>query len=134
MGGKSNIVLLKYERFQQYDHLIIQYWLYKVAYDHLNKEQMATVEEEKTATKLKSRKLLVKVEQLTKEVETLKKKAAGKSSGELDDLDRALQDLSSDLGSYLALLSGLVVHEDILDMVFSYLEPDDLKSASQVSR
>ena len=55
------------------------------------KNKLRTVEEEKTAAKLKSGKLLVKVKQLTKEVETLKKKA-GQSSGELDDLDRALQD------------------------------------------
>ena len=33
-----------------------------------------------------------RITQLTKELETLKKKAAGKSSGEMDDLDRALQD------------------------------------------
>merc|ERR1719412_3061001 len=56
------------------------------------KAKLRSVEEEKTGAKLKSGKLLVKVKQLTKEVENLKKKAAGKSPGELDDLDRALQD------------------------------------------
>ena len=46
--------------------------------------------EDLNAAKLKSGKLLVKVKQLTKEVEGLKK--AGKPAGGLDDLDRALQD------------------------------------------
>ena len=71
-------------------------------------------EDEKTAAKLESRNLLEKVKQLTVELETLKKKAAGKFSRELDDLARALQDLSSDL----AVLSGLVLGEDILEKVF----------------
>merc|ERR1719392_437430 len=46
--------------------------------------------EDLNSAKLKSGKLLVKVKQLTKEVEALKK--AGKTSGGQDDLDRALQD------------------------------------------
>jgi len=59
--------------------------------------KLRAVEEEKkkaledlNSAKLKSGKLLVKVKQLTKEVEALKR--AGKSGGELDDLDKALQD------------------------------------------
>ena len=59
--------------------------------------RLRTVEEEKrkaledlNAAKLKSGKPLVKVKQLTEEVGGLKK--AGKSAGELDDLDKALQD------------------------------------------
>jgi len=60
--------------------------------------KMRTVEEERnkmsedlTAAKLKNGKLLVKVKQLQKEVENLKKSSRSGSS-EMDDLDRALQD------------------------------------------
>merc|ERR1719228_2340502 len=59
--------------------------------------KLRNVEEEKTklaeelnAAKLKNGKLLVKVKQLTKEVENLKKSKSG--STEMDDLDKALQD------------------------------------------
>ena len=87
-------------------------------------------EEEKTAAKLESRNLLEKVKQLTEEVETLKKKTAGKFSRELDDLARALQDLSSDL----AVLSGLVLVDDVLEKVFGFLDPASVKAVSLVSR
>ena len=74
--------------------------------------------------------LVEKVKQLTKEVETLKKKA-GKFSGELDDLVRALQDLSSDL----ALLSGPVIENPyVLEKIFSYLNPASVMAVSLVSR
>ena len=86
-------------------------------------------EDEKTAAKLESRNLLVKVKQLTEEVETLKKKT-GMPSEELDDLDRALQDLSSDL----AVLSGLVLVDDVLEKIFRYLDPASVKAVSLVSR
>jgi len=61
------------------------------------RSKLRKVEEEKTklaeelnAAKLKNGKLLVKVKQLTKELENLKKSKAG--STEMDDLDKALQD------------------------------------------
>ena len=87
-------------------------------------------EEEKTAAKLESRNLLEKVKQLAEEVEILKKKTAGKFSRELEDLARALQDLSSDL----AVLSGLVLVDDVLEKVFRYLDPASVKAVSLVSR
>ena len=71
-----------------------------------------------------------KVKQLTKEVETLKKKA-GMFSGELDDLVRSLQDLSSDL----AVLCGPELRNlDVLEKIFSYLDPASVKAVSLVSR
>ena len=87
-------------------------------------------EEEKTAAKLESRNLLVKMKQLTEEVETLKKKDE-KSSEKLDDLARALQDLS--LG--LAVLSWPEIkHPDILEKIFGFLDPTAVKAVSLVSR
>ena len=83
-------------------------------------------EEEETAADIRS--LLEKVKQLTKEVETLKKKAAGKSSGELEDLARGLQGLSSDLSVLMALTP------DILEKIFGYLDPASVKAVSLVSR
>ena len=75
--------------------------------------------------------LLVKVEQLTRELKTLKKKA-GKSSRELDDLDKSLQGLSSDLA---VLLSGPEINNpDILENVFRFLDPASVKAVSLVSR
>ena len=72
-----------------------------------------------------------KVKQLTKEVETLNKKA-GKFSGELDDLVSSLQDLSSDL----VVLGGPVIeNHDVLEKIFSYLrDPASVKAVSLVSR
>ena len=63
----------------------------------------------------------VKVNQLTKM----------KSSGELDDPDRSLQDLSLEL----AVLGGPVIeNEDVLEKIFSYLNPASVKAVSLVSR
>ena len=71
-----------------------------------------------------------KVKQLTKEVETLNKKA-GKFSGELDCLVRSLQGLSSDL----VVLGGPVIENtDVLEKIFSYLDPASVQAVSLVSR
>ena len=83
-------------------------------------------EEETTAAKLRSRNLLEKVKQLTEEVEILQKKFCE----ELEDLARSLLDLSSDL----AVLSGLVLVDDVLEKVFRYLDPASVKAVSLVSR
>merc|ERR1719394_667309 len=53
-------------------------------------EERNKVSEELNAAKLKNGKLLVKVKQLQKEVETLKKSKG--TSPDMDDLDKALQD------------------------------------------
>ena len=75
--------------------------------------------------------LLERVRQLTKELKTLKKKA-GKSSRELDDLDKSLQDLSSDLA---VLLSWPEINiPDLLEKIFSFLDPASVKAVSLVSR
>ena len=71
-----------------------------------------------------------KVKQLTKEVETLSKKA-GKFSDELDNLVSSLQDLSSDL----VVLGGPVIENtDVLEKIFSYLDPASVQAVSLVSR
>ena len=92
--------------------------------------QPPLTEDEKTTAKLESRNLLEKVKQLAEEVETLQKKATGKFSRELDDLARGLQDLSSDL----AVLSGLVLVDVVLEKIFGFLDPASVKAASLVSR
>ena len=73
-----------------------------------------------------------KVKQLTKEMQTLNRKA-GKFSGALDALVKSLQDLSSDL-ALLGLGGPVIENPYLLAKIFSYLEPASVKNASLVSR
>ena len=71
-----------------------------------------------------------RVKQLIKEVNILKKEA-GNFSGQLDLLDRSVQNLASDL----VALGGLAyLPEEILLKIFSYMDPASVKAVRMVSR